>query len=64
MIVQLGPRGARLVLTLLSLAALTLAGFWYWTWSSGRSELRVPDGAYLVRLAPEHPQPALTHLFE
>ncbi len=62
MSVQLSPRGVRLALTLLSLVALTLAGFWYWTWTSGRSERRVPKGAYLVQATSEHPQPILTDL--
>lgn len=45
----LRQHGLRLFLALLSLAALTLAGFWYW--HSGRSERRVPEGAYLVHSA-------------
>ena len=46
----LRQHGLRLFLALLSLAALSLAGFWYW--HSGRSERRVPEGAYLVRASP------------
>lgn len=43
----LRPSPLRLALTVMTLAALTLAAFWYW--HSGRSERHVPEGAYLVQ---------------